>query len=861
MMEEMILRVINGTDETFAVREGDTFKGELRQKMEEDCVDEIIGDIKNEMLKCGQSVTDEQRLQLLHLVNEYRECFALKLEELGCTNAVMMDIKDDGVPVRCQPYKTTEEDRKTIAKLVDELKACGIVQETNSPYASPVILVKKKNVHPRLVVDYRRLNKQTVRMNFTVPGIDEQFKSLAGCEMYTTLDLANGYMQVPLTTEARPKTAFITPDTTGEFTRMVFGLTNAPFEFVRMMNLVLGPLRNEICHCYLDDVIIPANNWCQMLERLKLVLECFQKAQLTLNIKKREFGKEKIEYLGYVVGKDGLRPGPIKIAAIENFPERKNVHEVRRFLGLTGFFRRFIRRYAQLAKPLSDLTKKDKPFEFTEKCNKVFENLKLLLMEAPVLKLFSAEDTTELHTDASAVGVAGMLLQRDANNQLRLVYCVSKKTTEAESKYHSTRLELLAVVWCIERLRGLLLGIKFKVITDCQAITYLHSKRSVHPQIARRFATLQEYDFILEHRRGTSMSHVDALSRAPVEPNEDTEDYVYDRRVRVLLTFTEEQIAMIQQSDGELKRKIDIMRKPVSARTKEEKDIMRDYEYERGKLFMLKNVENRTRRLYVIPKTMRKSIVVQNHDLAGHFSVDRTFSRILTKFWFPGMRRYVRRHIAECMECLANKIPGGKKPGLLHPIPTPSRPFQRVHMDNLGPFVKSSRGNSYICIIVDAFTRFTTLYPVKSTKTSAIVRCMEDLILRFGKPETIVCDRGTCFTSTNFKNFCGTQGIRLIYNSPRHPQANGMVERVNRTIIPVIQAEMKNENSWDMVLKKVQFDLNTSVNKTNRQTPYKMLMGYNHSIENDKLGLVSGETQYENVEKLREAVKEEIAKQ
>lgn len=381
--------------------------------------------IKEEMVNFDDNVKREEREELVALLNEYRNCIALTLEEIGCTKVVEMDIVDNDIPVRCQPYKTSEADRKTIDRLVNELKSCGIVAETNRLYSSPVLIVKLKNGEPRLVVDYRKLNQQTVKINYPVPGIDEQFQYLVGGKIFATLDLANGYMQVPLTEKARQKTAFITADTTGEFTRMVFGLTNAPYEFVRMMNLVLGPLRNEICCCYLDGVILPAEDWQQLIERLRLIFECFKKANLTLNINKCEFGKDKVEYLGYEVTKQGLKPGKNKIKAVESFPMPKNVHEVRRFLGLTGFFRRFVKNYAQIAKPMSDLTRKDSEFKLSEKVVDAFDQLKSILVKAPVLELYDAKVPTELHTDASAVGLAGMLLQRDENNKLQLV-CIEK---------------------------------------------------------------------------------------------------------------------------------------------------------------------------------------------------------------------------------------------------------------------------------------------------------------------------------------------------------------------------------------------------------------------------------------------------
>lgn len=334
----------------------------------EDCHEEYfnigVDKITMEMLNVPDHISEKKKKELWHLVNEFRDCFALTLSELGLTDKIEIDIIDNNQTVRSTPYKVSAADRETISKIVDELKNCGIATETTSPYASPALLVRKKNGDPRLVVDYRKLNHQTIPVNFPMPSLDENFKNLAGGKIFASLDLANGYMQVPLTETASKKTAFITPDTTGEFKRMVFGLSNAPFEFVRLMNVVLGPLRNKVCCCYLDDVIIPAKDWNELLTKLSLVFSALRNAKLTLNINKCEFGKTKIDFLGYIVSEEGLKPGARKVSAIRDFPEPRNVHEVRRFLGLSGFFRRFIPKYAIIAKPLTDLTKKNCKFNF-----------------------------------------------------------------------------------------------------------------------------------------------------------------------------------------------------------------------------------------------------------------------------------------------------------------------------------------------------------------------------------------------------------------------------------------------------------------------------------------------------------------
>ncbi|UYV75138.1 K02A2.6-like [Cordylochernes scorpioides] len=291
-------------------------------------------------------------------------------------------------------------------------------------------------------------------------------------------------LQISMTDKAKLKTAFITPDDTGQFERMIFGLANAPAEFQRLMHTVLGPLLNKKAFCYLDDVIIPAKDWREMIERLREVLERIRSAKLTLKPSKCEFGRREVEFLGYVISTGGLKPGPRKIKAIEEFPEPKNVHDIRRFLGLTNFFRRFVKDFARKAEPLSRLTKKGSQFEWKEEQRRSFGGLRKDLVEYPVLAHYNPELKTEVHCDASAEGLAGMVLQMDEDGKWRLVYCVSKKTTEAEKMYHSSKLELMAIVWTLDRLRQFLVGIKFTVVTDCQALVYMNAKKTTNPQIA-----------------------------------------------------------------------------------------------------------------------------------------------------------------------------------------------------------------------------------------------------------------------------------------------------------------------------------------------------------------------------------------
>lgn len=807
--------------------------------------------ISKEMLNVDKHTPHEHVEDLLNLVNQYRSIFALTLKEIGCTDLITMDIVDNDIPVRHKPYKNSYEDRQEIKRQVGELKQLGIVKETNSQYASPVLLVGKKNGGKRLVVDFRKLNQQTIKQNFPIPQIDEQFEGLSGCTLFSTLDLTSGYLQVPLTEKAQEKTAFITNDDTGQFTKMVFGLTNAPYEFSRLMNLVLGDLKNKICVNFLDDVLIPARDWQQMLERLEMVFEAFQKAKLTLNLGKCVFGSNTVTYLGFELSEKGILPGKGKMTAIEDYPKPRNAHEVRRFLGLTGFFRRFVERYAVIARPLADLTGKDRSFEWGKKEEQAFRELKDKLLHAPALQLYSRSAETELHTDASSIGIAGMLLQKGDDNKMHLVYCVSKKNTEAEQKYHSYRTELLAIVWSVERLRAMLLGIHFIIYTDCQALVYLNAHR-MKPQLARWYAILMEYDFEIRHRKGEKMAHVDALSRAPVGEMEHLNLGVYS------LLEEHDKVLMIQRNDESISTLIDILRKNSEDRSQEERNKVQNYELDNGRLYRKVEVKGEQRLLYVIPPNMRKSIVVKYHNQMGHFSVDRTVQKILETCWFKGMRRYVRRHIHGCFECATEKTPGGKRPGPLHLVDPPSRPMERVHADHLGPFIKSTRGNSYILVFVDALTKFVTLYPVRSTTSKEAAMVFKHFIDRYGSPKVIVTDRGTAFTADEFEEFCSKRGIKHHLTSSKWAQANGQVERVNRTLVPVITTSLEYEEEWDSKIKEVERNLNLAVNQTTGKSPYRCLLGYTPRFQDAKFANEVVIEEYQRPEILQEEILKEI---
>lgn len=747
--------------------------------------------LTDEALKCG-NITQQQKFELVKLLEKYRKCFSSNLHELGYTTSVEMEIKlKDSEPVVYRPYRLSYSDRQLVQSMIQEMLESGIIRESSSPYASPIVLVQKKSGEKRLCVDYRALNRKTVKEHFPLPRIEDQLDLLAGNTMFITLDLASGYYQIPIAEESRERTAFITPDGQYEYNRMPFGLVNAPSVFQRAINKVLAKVRNKHVLIYMDDVLIPGRSFEDCLKLLEEVLLLLKSSGLTLKLEKCKFCFDKIEYLGFEVSADGIRPGSLKTDAVSKFSVPQNQHDVRRFIGLASFFRRFVKGFATIARPLTELLKKDAKWRWTEVEQNSFETLKQNLVQRPILALYDPRAETQLHTDASKIGIAGILMQKGETGVFHPVAYYSRQTTTDEQKLHSYELETLAVIASLNKFRVYLLGIKFTILTDCNSLRTTLTKRDLIPRIARWWIQFQEYDCSIEYRPGERMAHADALSRCPI-PDNDCETRVLD----VLNVGSQDWIATVQDNDDETKRIKNVLTDPQSQNAA---DIIKNYKIKNDKLYRI--IEPGVLR-WVVPKGVRWQILRANHDEVGHFGFEKTLERIKATFWFPKIRKFTKKYVNACLECAHHKVPSGSKAGFLHPIPKTEIPFHTIHADHLGPFNRSKRGNCYILVIIDSFTKYINITPVRNTKSTTSIRVLKEHISYFGTPTRLITDQGTSFTGKKFQDFVKSLGIKHIFNAVATPRANGQVERYNRTILAALgsMSHEKPKGNWDEYL-------------------------------------------------------------
>lgn len=766
-------------------------------------IDIDVQTVKTEELPCVTAIADNDlRGEIISMIDNYTP------RKVESSHIKMELIMQDNIPVYQHPRRLSAAEREVVQSMIDDFLKMGIIRPSKSPWASPILLRKKKNGSYRFCVDYRKLNMKIVKDRYPLPLMDDVIDDLSGNYVYSNLDLKNGFYHVDMDPDSMKYTAFVTPDGHYEFLKSPFGLCNSPAVFQRYINIIFHDAQlMKLLRLYLDDLMVAAKDEITNLNKLKQVVKIAEDNGLIINFNKCNFLQRKINFLGHILENGTISPSTEKTRAVETFPQPRNVKNVQSFLGLTGFFRKFIHQYALKARPLSNLLKKDVKFVFGSEQVAAFNELKQSLCAKPVLRLYNPKADTELHTDASALGYGGCLLQKQQDDGLmHPVHYLSYKTTPAEAKLHSYELEVLAIIECLNRLRPYVLGIHFTIFTDCQAFQQTMLKKNATAKVARWALALEEYDVEVKHRPGRSMAHVDALSRNFVLTIEDD---------GILL-----QVRNAQKNDEQCK-----LTTALLAKGPYENYVLRNeviYKFRDGH-YLLK-----------IPRAMTNEILARIH---GDTHISRKRMEITAKqqYDIPDLTKRVDRFVSNCVTCILATKKKGKKDGWLQSIEKADIPMDTYHVDHIGPLESTAKSYKHIFAVIDAFTKFIWLYPVKSTEIAEAIQKLNLQRDIFGNPRRIIADKASVFRSTQFADYCEAENIERHLVTTGTPRGNGQIERMNSIIKTIItKLAINHPSKWYQEVAKVQLRMNSSVSRATKHSPFKLMFGVEMNSPEDE---------------------------
>ena len=769
----------------------------------------------------------ESSSQLLNLLARYRSAIALPGDRLGATTKATHRIvlKADSKPCYTPPYRLPHSQRATVDSLVDDMLKDGVIQESYSPWNSPLFLVPKRDGTYRPVIDFRKVNNMTVPDHYPLPVLSDILQSIGkGNSVFSTLDLKSGFFQIPLDKESREITAFSTHNAHFEFLRTPFGLRNAPLTLQRLVNNIFSGVIGKGLFIYLDDLIVVSPDVESHLLTLETVLRKLAEAGLTLNPSKCAFLRKRIEFLGHVVDGQGIHTSDSKVKAVRNFPTPKSVDNVRSFLGLAGYYRAFIKGFAQIASPLTCLLKKDTIFQWTPARQQSFDRLKEVLTSAPVLTFPDYKLPFIICTDASSLGIGAVLMQQTGPHPNVIAYA-SRVLNDAERKYSVTHLEGLGLIWSLKHFREIILGYPITVYTDHSALTGLFHGKNLSGRLARWYLTLQEFNPEIKYLPGRANRAADALSRnIPISAVENVE------------TFNFDELSAAQRCDPLWSKVVYALESGDNSTLPNLQVPLSQFSLENGLLCRNIVLDESSVQQLVIPSPYVDSVLRLVHYLpiSGHPGRDRTLAAARKRYYWPTMRTDIISHVARCLSCAATK--GSTHTAPILPYPIPSAPFDTVSIDLL-QLPRSHQGCSYLLVSVDHFSRFVVLSPLPNKTAEVVAHALvSDVICPYSTPKVLLSDNGTEFKNQVLASICASFNIKHTFITALHPASNGLVERANRKILEVLRHVVGPlQSSWQDWLPLVAACINNSVTASTGKSPHYVVFGSDKRLPFDLL--------------------------
>ena len=759
-------------------------------------------------------LTREQKVELKATILESHELFILDKNELGLMKGPPAKINvADPQPSRGPRYRYPEEAKGLIAEMLRDMEDRQIIEKSTSAWLSPIVLVNKPDGSKRMCLDYRHVNKHLATDIYPLPRLEELVDQAAGHQFYATLDMREAYFQILLEENSRDLIAFSDGVTLYRFRRLPFGLSCSPAIFTRHMASILSPLLKEgWIRNYLDDLIIWAPDFTTLTQRLRKTFSVLKNNGVKLNLSKCELAKNEVTFLGYKISKQGSQPDPKNVEAVLEMKPPTKVKEVRRFLGMTGFYRKHVPNFAKLATPLTNLTRKTEQFAWTKPCQTAFEALKDCIAKAPVLVRAQTGQPFIITTDASNTHVGGVISQTQIDGDVKPLGYFSKKLNSPESRYSATDKEALAVILTCRHFHHYLWGTKFTILTDHQPLTSIFKRKTKSARMNRWILEMREYDYEIQYVKGKYNYVADQLSR-PVR-------IVQRNPTTTLLGLTPQEFKTYQREEVKWREMIEYLEGGSVPTKKYHKAILKQFNVIDGILYYAKESNDGCiQYALVVPHSKIPKALLHAHEISGHLGQKKTIKKAEELFYWCNLKVDVTNYVKQCVTCQRFKGQAGLQQPFQE-LPSVGQPLERVGID-LTDMISGSQGYRYVFTIVDHFSRFVKFFPLKSKNTHGVIEALEQYVTDFGTPRGIVLDNGGEFTSQDFKDFCQRHLITLYYTTPYHPQGNAITERLHRTLKSILATLCQGHPlRWPRLLQTCQATMNAAVHTSIAQQPY-----------------------------------------